>query len=240
MTLILWHFAKYLGDSRLPRKKQSIKAKRLRNGSTKTLLQWKKSKFQILIFGPPPTRQDPCRVHLLTKLHKSNKCPQPIWAGVPLISKFLSLASQPGLSAHFSWAVGWKSQFSSQHFFATSSGFQKYMTQPPHFKTLGGDRFGRNPLFGVQAWPCGPRGLIHPQGNYLRWVWVILKKLQHFLWGHTDAQTHRCTDTQTHRCTDAQTYRHTFSYRPCTTREKIWFFCTNLQNFYHFTMWRIS
>ena len=40
--------------------KKSVKANILRSGSTTTLFLFKKSKFQLLIFCPRPTGQDPC------------------------------------------------------------------------------------------------------------------------------------------------------------------------------------
>ena len=64
------------------------------------------------------------------------------------MSKFQNfgrLPGQPRLPAPFSQAVGRKSKF---RFFPHSSCFQKGMTRPPCPKTPGGDRFGRNPLFG--------------------------------------------------------------------------------------------
>ena len=68
------------------------------------------------------------------------------------IPKFWSPPDQPTpeqlhLPAPFSQAVGQKSKFRSQHFFASSSRLRKGMTQPPCPKTLGGDRFGRKVPF---------------------------------------------------------------------------------------------
>ena len=60
-------------------------------------------------------------------------------------------------------------------FFVSLSQFQRGMTPPPHFKTLGGDSFGKKILFGVLAQTCGPQYLLQPPKNYLAEVKAPLK-----------------------------------------------------------------
>ena len=90
-------------------------------------------------------------------------------------------------------------------FFAWLSGIQKGMTQPPDFKTLGGDRFGRNPLFrgpGPTLWAPGSvsptrkllaKSLGDPEN--LDMIHCPVKKLWTFF-AETDGQTDRRTDGQ--------------------------------------------
>ena len=77
-------------------------------------------------------------------------------------------------------------------FLASLFHFQKGATQPPHFKTLGGNRFGRNLLFrGLDLILAArrPGGLIYLSKNYLQRVWVLVKIL--FKCYRTFSATHR-------------------------------------------------
>ena len=86
---------------------------------------------------------------------------------------FCWLAGQPSLPAPFSRAVGWKSKLRSQLFVCLVVPILKRCDTTPCPKTPGGDRFGRNPLFGVRAWPQGPRGPSHPPNYYLLIKWAL-------------------------------------------------------------------
>ena len=152
------------------------------------------------------------------------------------------LHGQPCLPAPFSRAVGQKSKFRSQHFFASLSQFQKGVTRPPCPKTPGGDIFGRNPLLGVRAWPRGPWVQVtHPKitceefsrpwkfgcqpTNMSKVIWLCSGD------AHTDRQTHRQTDTHTqtdwhtHTRTHTHTHTHRHTFAECHHYYKGIFFC---------------
>ena len=90
---------------------------------------------------------------------------------------------------------------------ALSFRFQKGMTRPPRIKNLGGDRFGRNPLFqgsGLTPRASGSKSptrklLARSFGDPENFMPIRrpVQKLLHFFAG-----THRQTDTQTDRHTD--------------------------------------
>ena len=69
--------------------------------------------------------------------------------------------ASPAFRPRFLWL------FHSQHFLDLLSHFWKGMTSLTYHKTLGGDRLGRYPLFGVRAGPSGPWGPNHLPKNYL-------------------------------------------------------------------------
>ena len=132
-----------------------------------TLLLCKKSKFQLFIFGLLPTSQDPGSPQGASpyKTAKNHKVPTAYLGRGPFYEKSPNSNSAFRLIFLRLWA---KNQNSTPNiFFASSSRFQNGTTQPPHFKTLEGDRFGGNPLFQGQGLTRGPWGLIHPPENYL-------------------------------------------------------------------------
>ena len=100
---------------------------------------------------------------------------------------------------------------------ASSSRFQKGMTRPPRIKNLGGDRFGRNPLFqgsGLTPRASGSKSptrklLARSFGDPENFMPIcgLGQKLRTFV-AVTDGQTHRRIDGQTDGRTDAQTDRH--------------------------------
>ena len=126
---------------------------------------------------------------------------------------------------------------------ASSSRFQKGMTRPPCIKNLGGDRFGRNPLFQGSGLTPRASGSKSPTRKLLARSFgdpenfMPIHGLGQKLWTFVAV-----TDRQTDRHTDRQTDTQTFLIDPCTTRgEKIFFLriCVGkpytMQNFYLFT-----
>ena len=97
---------------------------------------------------------------------------------------------QPSLWALFSTAICQNPKFCPRIFIASLSGFWKGKIQPSHFKTLGGDIFGINPLLGPGPDPVGPRVWYWvPQSILWQFVpWV--KRYTPFLRPHTDKPSH--------------------------------------------------
>ena len=161
-SLFLWHFAKAVGASNLPHMKNAWNQKVLGLGPLQLCFyaESQNSCFWFLALGPLAPTRAVRRVHPSTKLPKITKYPQPIWVGAPFIKKVqISKFLLPGWPAWpfgpFFSGHGPEIQNSVPNIFASLSWFQKGMTQPPDFKTLEGDRFGRNPFFGVRALPRG-------------------------------------------------------------------------------------
>ena len=230
-TLILWHFAEAAGASRFPYMKKWVKAKSIRPGSTTTLLLCKMSKFQLLIFGPRPTIHDLCSPqgtsHEESTAHLGRG---PLYGKSQNSKNYVAGPASPAFWATFHRLLVKNQNSGLQIFFASSSAFQKGMTQPPHFKTLGGDRFGRKPFF----WGPGLTPLALGSDSPTRKLLAIslgavenlgpishpFQKLKHFFKG-------------TAKGTEGQTQRQTFPNDPCATWEI--FFAQTVQNFYHFT-----
>ena len=92
----------------------------------------------------------------INKFHKTKSYLCLILVGVPFMKSlkfqiFGCPLGQPCLPAPFSRAMGQKSNFCSQHFFTSSSHFQKGVTRPPCPKTLGGDGLAEKSIFWVWA-----------------------------------------------------------------------------------------
>ena len=87
---------------------------------------------------------------------------------------------------------------------ASFSRFQQGITWPPCYKTLGGDRFGVNPSFGVPGLTLRTLGSNLPPRKLLAKSWSDPEYLVHICCFSQKllnifAETHRHTDTQTEK-----------------------------------------
>ena len=127
-----------------------------------TLLLCKKTQLQLLNFGPWLSTPGAHAGHPTTKLYWTRKYPQLICIGAPFMKKvnapkFSSLCRPLG-----SFGSAFLRTCDKFQTFTPTFYWPRYLdskkTQTSNFKALGGDRFGRNPLFwspGLTLWALG-------------------------------------------------------------------------------------